>query len=94
MQRYWWGEGEVKFYIDGDEKYPTICGTGMEDYFGGSWSFASNENGRIVEQNYSTPYLGYPFIPDMIHLFGINIIMMIVRQCVDFTDGISLILYF
>ena len=50
-QRYWWGEGEVKFYIDGDEKYPTICGTGMEDYFGGSWSFASNENGRIVEQN-------------------------------------------
>ena len=61
MQRYWWGEGEVKFYIDGDEKYPTICGTGMEDYFGGSWSFASNENGRIVEQNYSTPYLGYPF---------------------------------
>ena len=34
------------------------------------------------------------FIPDMIHLFGINIIMMIVRQCVDFTDGISLILYF
>lgn len=61
LQRYWWGEGEVKFYIDGDEEYPTICGTGMEDYFGGSWSFASNENGRIVEQNYSTPYLGYPF---------------------------------
>ena len=31
LQRYWWGEGEVKFYIDGDEQYPTICGTGMED---------------------------------------------------------------
>ena len=61
LQRYWWGEGEVKFYIDGDEEYPTICGTGMEDYFGGSWSFAANENGRIVEQNYCTPYLGYPF---------------------------------
>ena len=30
----------MKFYIDGDEAYPTICGTGMEDYFGGSWSFA------------------------------------------------------
>ena len=43
LQRYWWGEGEVKFYIDGDEEYPTICGTGMEDYFGGSWSFAANE---------------------------------------------------
>jgi hypothetical protein len=29
----WWGEGEVKFYIDGDTDYPTICGTGTEDYF-------------------------------------------------------------
>ena len=34
LERYWWGEGEVKFYIDGDEEYPTICGTGTEDYFG------------------------------------------------------------
>lgn len=33
LERYWWGEGEVKFYIDGDQKFPTICGTGMEDYF-------------------------------------------------------------
>lgn len=35
----WWGEGEVKFYMDGDEEYPTICGTGTEDYFGGAWNF-------------------------------------------------------
>ena len=34
LERYWWGEGEMKFYIDGDEEYPTICGTGTEDYFG------------------------------------------------------------
>ena len=61
LERYWWGEGEVKFYIDGDEAYPTICGTGTEDYFGGSWSFARQENGRTVEQNYCTPYMGYPF---------------------------------
>ena len=40
LERYWWGEGEIKFYIDGDDEYPTICGTGSEDYFGGSWSFA------------------------------------------------------
>ena len=33
----WWGEGEVKFYIDGDEGYPTICGTGTEDYVGSAW---------------------------------------------------------
>ncbi len=61
LQRYWWGEGEVKFYIDGDGEHPTICGTGMEDYFGGSWSFAAQEAGRTIEQTYTTPFLGYPF---------------------------------
>jgi len=34
---YWWGEGEVKFYLDGDADFPTICGTGTEDYIGQSW---------------------------------------------------------
>lgn len=48
----WWGEGEVKFYIDGDTDYPTICGTGTEDYFGGAWGFGG--------QTYCTPFLGYP----------------------------------
>jgi hypothetical protein len=33
----WFGEGEVKFFIDGDREFPTICGTGTEDYFGGSF---------------------------------------------------------
>jgi len=62
LERYWWGEGEVKFYIDGDDEFPTICGTGLEDYFGGAWSFAKyDEAGRTVEDTYSTPYLGYPF---------------------------------
>lgn len=36
--RGWWGEGEIKFYMDGDTEYPTICGTGTEDYFCGSYS--------------------------------------------------------
>ncbi|WP_269432553.1 glycoside hydrolase family 172 protein [Gordoniibacillus kamchatkensis] len=35
----WWGEGEIKFYMDGDKEFPTICGTGTEDYFGGAWNF-------------------------------------------------------
>lgn len=61
LERYWWGEGEMKFYLDGDEEYPTICGTGTEDYFGGAWSFAAGVQGKMVEQTYSTPYLGYPF---------------------------------
>ena len=61
LERYWWGEGEIKFYIDGDKDYPTICGTGTEDYFGGSWSFAKQINGKTVEQNYNTAFLGYPY---------------------------------
>ncbi len=49
----WWGEGEVKFFIDKDREDPTICGTGTEDYFGGAWGFGGN--------TYSTSFLGYPF---------------------------------
>ncbi len=48
----WWGEGEIKFYIDGDRKNPTICGTGTEDYFGGAWCFD--------EGTYNTAFQGYP----------------------------------
>lgn len=33
----WWGEGEVKVYMDGDDEFPTICGTGSEDYVGLSY---------------------------------------------------------
>ena len=51
----WWGEGEMKFYLDGDEEFPTICGTGTEDYFCGSYSFASN--GEYVY--YTNPYTGF-----------------------------------
>ena len=35
----WWGEGEIKFYLDGDREFPTICGTGTEDYFCGAYDF-------------------------------------------------------
>jgi len=50
----WWGEGEVKFFLDGDRDYPTICGTGTEDYFGGAWDF--DAGGRY--QRFCTPYSG------------------------------------
>lgn len=61
LERYWWGEGEVKFYLDGDEEYPTICGTGTEDYFGGAWSYATQQDGKTVENTYCTPFMGYPY---------------------------------
>lgn len=51
----WWGEGEVKFYLDGDDEFPTICGTGTEDYFGGAWNFDVPGHGYTA---YTTPYLG------------------------------------
>jgi Protein of unknown function (DUF2961) len=53
----WWGEGEIKFFMDGDGEFPTICGTGTEDYFCGSYNFdVGKENGGYRE--FSTPYSG------------------------------------
>lgn len=59
----WWGEGEIKFYIDGDTKYPTINGTGTEDYFCGSYDFDTRKKNAagVEESNYTeftTPYSG------------------------------------
>ena len=50
----WWGEGEIKFFIDGDGEFPTICGTGTEDYFCGAYNF--DVNGKYTE--FTTPYAG------------------------------------
>ena len=54
----WWGEGEVTAFIDGDDEYPTICGTGTEDYVGGAWCFYPRDSEQPA--TYSTPFLGYP----------------------------------
>ena len=51
MSQGWWGEGETKFYIDGDDTYPTICATGVEDYAGGAWAFQG--------KTFSKAYAGY-----------------------------------
>ncbi len=54
----WWGEGEIKFFMDGDDEFPTICGTGTEDYFCGSYGFSSPYTRDYME--FSTPYAGMP----------------------------------
>lgn len=63
LERYWYGEGEVKFYLDGDREYPTICGTGLEDYFGGGFGFVVDQRRETpaVETLYQTPFLGYHY---------------------------------
>ena len=52
----WWGEGEIKFYLDGDEAFPTICGTGTEDYFCGSYNFENKQTQQY--ETFTTPYAG------------------------------------
>ncbi len=63
----WWGEGEIKFYLDSDREYPTICGTGTEDYFGGSYNFENHATHKY--QPFSTPYSGLVQVlpPDKIY---------------------------
>ena len=62
----WWGEGEIKFYMDGDTDFPTICGTGEEDYFCGSYGFEMrrDENGKDIYTPFSSPYSGFYYIED------------------------------
>ena len=52
----WWGEGEIKFFMDGDKKFPTISGTGTEDYFCGSYNFENKTTHQYEE--FTTPYAG------------------------------------
>jgi hypothetical protein len=55
----WWGEGEIKFFLDGDKEFPTICGTGTEDYFCGSYNFDTKGlDGKNRYTIFSTPYSG------------------------------------
>jgi hypothetical protein len=52
----WWGEGEIKFFLDSDDKFPTICGTGTEDYFCGSYGFENPVTRQT--QDFTTLYAG------------------------------------
>jgi hypothetical protein len=63
----WWGEGEIKFYMDGDKEFPTICGTGTEDYFCGSYNFENKKTNQY--QEFTTPYAGLPQVirPDGVY---------------------------
>lgn len=66
----WWGEGEVKVYLDDDEQLPTLAGTGTEDYIGTGWGqgeFATDSAGCLVADPKSRAWAFYRFhLPDPI----------------------------
>ncbi|HDP35437.1 MAG TPA: DUF2961 domain-containing protein [Candidatus Hydrogenedentes bacterium] len=50
----WWGEGEVKIFLDGDEAFPTLVGTGTEDYVGTAYfqgEFSNRHQGSLLIDN-------------------------------------------
>jgi hypothetical protein len=60
--RSWWGEGEVKVHIDGDGPFPTLCGTGTEDYIGTAWGlgrYAGLEQGCPLAEHSAGQYWFY-----------------------------------
>ena len=63
LTRFWWGEGEVKFFVDGDTDFPTLCSTGLEDYAGGAWAFQDGlrADPEPAVKTFCAPYFGYPF---------------------------------
>jgi len=63
LHRFWWGEGEVKFFVDDDDQLPSLCSTGLEDYAGGAWAFqdALRSDPEPTVITFSAPYCGYPF---------------------------------
>ena len=75
MTNFWWGEGEVKVYLDGDKEYPTLCGTGTEDYIGTAYGqglfvnrFQGNHYANTVEGSPTNAYGFFRFhIPDPVY---------------------------
>jgi hypothetical protein len=66
----WWGEGEVKMYLDNDGEFPTINGTGTEDYIGTAWGlgqFTNRYQGCTLANDSTKQYAFYRFhIPDIV----------------------------
>jgi Protein of unknown function (DUF2961) len=74
QERYfksWWGEGEVKVYLDGDNSLPTLSGTGSEDYVGTGWGlsqYANQYQGCLVADGEKMRYSFYRYhVPDPIY---------------------------
>ena len=71
LKNTWFGEGEVKVYIDGDNKLPSLSGTGTEDYIGTGWGqgeFQDQFQGSLISDDNKGEYCFYRYhIPDPIY---------------------------
>ena len=83
----WWGEGECKCYIDGDTDYPTLCGTGTEDYIGTAWGQGKYDQlyqGCPIADGERMQYFFYRYhIPDPVYFHKD------IRVCMQQIGGIN-----
>ncbi len=86
----WWGEGEVKFYLNGDTTKPTICDNGTEDYFGGAWNFGGY---GIVEgsneQEFNSAFLGLPLADVSEYPKKFSMYRFHIEDCIGFESDIK-----
>jgi hypothetical protein len=70
-EKSWWGEGEMKIYLDGDSAYPTLVGTGTEDYLGSGWglgTFVNQYTGCLIADPANRQWAFYRYhIPDPVY---------------------------
>ena len=60
----WWGEGEVKIYLNGDTEYPTFVGSGTEDYIGtalGQGQFCTRYTGCLIADSKNLQWAFYRY---------------------------------
>jgi hypothetical protein len=71
LRNTWFGEGEVKVYLDGDNKLPSLSGTGTEDYIGSGWGqgeYQDRYQGSLISDDKNGVYCFYRYhIPDPIY---------------------------
>ena len=87
----WWGEGEVKIYVDGDKALPTLAGTGTEDYVGSGWGlgqFSHLYQGAAYIDERDGVYSFYRFhVPDPIYFqSGIKVTIQQIGFVLDDSD--------
>lgn len=88
----WWGEGEIKMYVDGDRELPTIAGTGTEDYIGTAWGqgrYSHLYQGSPISDEPAGLFAFYRFhIPDPVYFYrDIRVTMQQIGYIADYSRG-------